>query len=220
MKNISKLISLFEAHQDERKAAWHYAYLRCQFPFLGIQKPFRKRLQAPFVKEFLSSHRKGAPIIQTLWDLPAREYKYVAMDTLSSPQEEDFPLLEYCIQTKSWWDTVDILASNHIGKLCKKYPSLIPKVDSWINHSHLWLRRSALLYQLRYKEKTDEDKLFTFCKKLSHEKEFFIQRAIAWALREYAKTSPQSVKALFKKTTFSTLVKRECGISRNDTKSC
>jgi 3-methyladenine DNA glycosylase AlkD len=211
MKIIHKIVSVFEKNQNPACAEWHYAYMRRQFPFLGIQKPLRKKLQTPFVKELFSLHQNGDPIISALWTMPHREYQYLAMDVLSSPTlvEADFPLLEWLIQEKSWWDTVDLLASNHVGKLCKKSPSLIPKVDAWLTNQNLWLRRSALLYQLRYKQDTDEECLFSSCLKLSGEKEFFIQKAIAWALREYAKTSPKSVNALLKKAHFRNLVLRE-----------
>ena len=212
MKDLVRdIVTVLESHRNPKRAAWHYAYLRGQFPFLGLPQPLRKRLQKDFLPQIYTFHIQGDPIIKTLWNLEEREYLYLAMDTLSSHplREKDFPLFEELITTKPWWDTVDVLASNHMGKFFRKFPSYLKETERWICHSHLWLRRAALLFQLRYKRETDEKRLFSYCIQRAEEKEFFIQRAIAWALREYAKTSPKSVEALLKKASFSNLVQRE-----------
>ena len=93
-----------------------------------------------------------------------------------------------------WWDIVDVLAVHPIGSLCLNYPDLRIEVDSWIYHENYWIRRTTILYQLKYKDKTDEKTLYSHILKTCHESEFFIRKAIGWTLREYSKTNNDSVR--------------------------
>jgi len=103
------------------------------------------------------------------------------------------------IRTNSWWDTVDTIAPNLVGHLVKTHHELTKLMDQWIEDPYLWIRRAALLHQLRWKEMTDEETLFRYCQKTMHEKDFFIRKAIGWVLREYSKTNPRSVKKFIAK---------------------
>src|SRR5699024_9475553 len=99
-------------------------------------------------------------------------------------------LIEHIITTKSWWDTVDAIATHLVGELFAKYPHLITeKGDNWLRLENIWLQRSMILFQLKYKEKTNEDLLYSIIKQLKHIDEFFIQKAIGWSLREHSKTN-------------------------------
>ena len=111
---------------------------------------------------------------------------------------------------KSWWDTVDGIAPC-VGELVRQDPSLAATMDLWIGDQDMWLRRIAILYQLRYKAATDADRLFSYCELRGHETEFFIRKAIGWALREYAKTDPAAVRGFVacNETILSGLSKRE-----------
>jgi len=102
--------------------------------------------------------------------------------------------LEHIIRNNPWWDTVDDIAANLVGKLVATHPTLVKKMDDWIESDHLWLRRTAILHQLKYKAETDEQRLFAFCLKCAAEEDFFIRKAIGWSLREYGKTAPQAVR--------------------------
>jgi 3-methyladenine DNA glycosylase AlkD len=107
---------------------------------------------------------------------------------------EFIDLYVFMITTKSWWDTIDYIAANLVGKHFSRYPDQIPAyTEKWMNSGNFWLQRSALLFQLKYKKETDLNLLFDFIERLAHEDEFFIRKAIGWALREYSKTDPETV---------------------------
>ncbi|MGI9601109.1 MAG: DNA alkylation repair protein, partial [Acidimicrobiales bacterium] len=95
----------------------------------------------------------------------------------------------------AWWDLVDSVASGIIGKVVlNERARMRPLLDEWIDCDDMWLRRTAIICQLEHKESTDVEMLFGFCTRRAFEKEFFIRKAIGWALREYAKTDPDAVR--------------------------
>jgi len=171
------------------------AYMRDQFEFLGIPTPDRRAAAKPLLRQF-----KGlAPdilleTVKPIWSLPQREYQYVALDLLAMHYRalgpEHIPhLLEY-VQLKSWWDTVDGFAAI-IGDILNGRHD---HMDDAINHENIWVRRIAILHQLGWREKVESRRLFQYALKLGHEKEFFIQKAIGWALRDYARHDPQAIR--------------------------
>jgi len=120
------------------------------------------------------------------------------------------PLLEKLITSKSWWDTVDTIAPHPVGKVAKETPSIVDDIiEGWSQSDNLWLCRSAILFQLRYKEETDETALYRYILANAESTEFFIQKAIGWALREYSKTNPSSVRKFIESHTLSKLSIRE-----------
>ena len=188
-------------------AAWQEAYMLHQFPFLGVRSPLLKRA----VKTYISADwRKEIPL---LWNEPEREYQYAALQLALHHKKEwvpaDLQLFETLICSKSWWDTVDTIAPHLAGALFLRHPELLVNADRWLKSDHLWLRRSAIIFQLRYKEKTDANRLFESCARLGGEKEFFIRKAIGWALREYGKTEPERVKKFLATASLSPLSIRE-----------
>lgn len=196
---IPHLEELFAQSADPLIAKDQAAYMKNQFIFHGIKKPVRAQLQKECFKKFpLSTQAELIAVIEQLWLKSEREYQYAALDLaqkyskLWSP--EIFPLFERLIRTKSWWDSVDSIASNLIGKLFLKHLNLHIHMDTWIKDDNFWIRRTALLYQLKHKKETNHVKLFFYCAQTMHEKEFFIRKAIGWALREYSKTAPDRVK--------------------------
>lgn len=202
-------------HADPLAARQMEAYMRNQYSFLGIKTPERNRL----TKEFWQEH--GIPqgeqllsVVQQLWLMPEREFQNVAMAFLGKhgkkAAKSDVDVFENLITTKSWWDTVDYLASHTMGDHLTKYPELIPDyAGRWIESKDLWLRRTAILYQLRYKNRTDVERLFDNIIRCKDEKEFFIRKAIGWALREYSKTDEEAVTRFVSDTPLSPLSKRE-----------
>lgn len=109
--------------------------------------------------------------------------------------EEDVRLIEKLIITNSWWDSVDTVAKYILGEYLLEFPLKIKNViEQFSNSENMWLNRSAILFQLNYKQKTNPGILFSECLKHAHSSAFFIQKAIGWALREYAKTNPEAVK--------------------------
>ncbi|MBD0335470.1 MAG: DNA alkylation repair protein [Cyanobacteria bacterium Co-bin13] len=190
-------------------------YMRDQFDFLGIKTPQRRAL----LKDFLA--RYGPPELAELedwvlplWALPQREYQYAALDLLERlirrlPAEK-LPLLEHLIVTKSWWDTVDMVASHLVGNLLARHPEIRdPVVERWRVSENFWLRRTTLLFQLHYKNRTDRQLLFALIQSNLESREFFIQKAIGWALREYSKHEPEAVLTFVEQTPLPALSQRE-----------
>lgn len=191
-------------------------YMRDQFPFLGVATAERR-----------ASHRQafaGLPapteaelgdLSRALFALPEREYQYVAVDHLVRHVKVCGPgflaVARELITTKSWWDTVDGLAAQVVGPLVIAYPELTAEMDRWIAEDDTWVARTAILHQLKYKARTDETRLFRYCELRGADREFFIRKAIGWALREYSKTNPSAVQAFIARndTKLSGLSKRE-----------
>ena len=185
---------------DHKRSQPMKKYMRDQFEFFGLSSPLRRSVCKEFLQQKLNSEdvRRFATL---LWEKSEREFQYFAVDYLaknmdtSKEFEANMSCVEGLITTKSWWDTVDLLASKIIGQLVKQHRVLGKAVmEDWINHENMWLRRTALLHQLSFKNDTDEEMLFRFCSSRAHEEEFFIRKAIGWALRQHAYTSSANVK--------------------------
>lgn len=179
---------------DPEKATAMAAYMRGQFAFLGIPTPQRRLQTQALIGAFTGDPVAAA---SALWVLPQREYQYVAVDLLRRrPRQlagKHLAALEDLVLDKSWWDTVDGLAVT-MGNIVLGEPAWAGRMDKLIDSPEMWLRRVALLHQLEYKERTDEQRLFRYCLLCAHEPEFFIRKAIGWALRQYARTSPAAVR--------------------------
>jgi 3-methyladenine DNA glycosylase AlkD len=198
------LKSLFEQNANSAQAGPMRKYMRDQFEYLGIKTP----QSAALMKEFITEH--GLPpldrldvISRELWSLPQREFQYAAvglMGKLENKLEPEFiTTTEYLLVTKSWWDTVDALAGHAVGTQFKRSPVVKEKyLKKWRKSDNFWLRRTTLLFQLGYKEETDFDLLCEIIKENLGSDEFFINKAIGWALRQYAHTDPAPVKKFVK----------------------
>ncbi len=212
---LSELQKSFELKKNTSHAEKMSAYLKHQFYFLGIKQPARK--------EFLTNFNKdnGWPdidnletVCKELWNLPYREYQYIALDLMIKRikvlPENWLSVIEFFIINKSWWDTVDILSAKIAGEFFHYYPQLIPTItERWIADKNIWLKRSALLFQLKYKTSTDTKRLFDYINQTRHMNEFFIKKAIGWILREYSKTNPELVKKFINDNQLKPLSKRE-----------
>ncbi|OIJ22526.1 DNA alkylation repair protein [Anaerobacillus alkalidiazotrophicus] len=212
---LASVIRVFEESRNDQNAILMKRYMKNKFEFLGIKAPERREIMRPLMKEAKKFPREQmVEFVKRLWDLSEREYQYFALDYLEKNikvlVEEDIQFLEYLIKTKSWWDTVDILASKCVGYHFTKYPNLITEYGvRWAVSENIWLRRTAILFQLKYKEKTDKELLFQIIEKNAHDDEFFIQKGIGWALREYSKTNKEEVAAFINSHPLSNLSKRE-----------
>ncbi len=218
MNLIKELEKQFNSIKDPAIAVQQKAYMRNLFPFLGIKKPLRAKIQKEAWKRYPLSHEEELiEALTILWQKPEREYQYSALDLAYHYKKlwtpKIFLTFEELIRTKSWWDTVDLLASKQVGTLLSTHPELTLCMDKWIDDEDIWIRRSAIIYQLSYKETTDHERLFRYCKLRMHEKEFFIRKAIGWALRHYARTDPQAVIDFItkEKESLSPLSYREAG---------
>jgi 3-methyladenine DNA glycosylase AlkD len=215
MRFIDELTQFFRQYNNEENAAAMAAYMRNKFQFLGIKTPERKELLKEFSLQYMWPDVSDLEkICLELWEQPEREFQYIAysfLDKYKKKLSEDyFNLLERLIVSKSWWDTVDGLAANIAGTLLEKFPKHIPsKIETWMNSNNIWLQRTCILFQLKYKGKTNTDLLVDCIIKLAHSNEFFIQKAIGWALREYAKTNPEFVIEFCHNNQLKSLSKRE-----------
>ncbi|WP_264739913.1 DNA alkylation repair protein [Cytobacillus firmus] len=209
------LVELFEKNKDEEKAVPMQNYMKNHFPFLGIKTPERRALLKEFFnKTCLLKQEFNPDFVEALWDLEEREYQAAALDYIGKfirkLDKSHLSLVEKLITTKSWWDTVDMLAAHAVGAIAAKNPEVIPeKIEGWATSENMWLRRTAILFQLKYKIRTDEDLLYRYILQNNDSKEFFIQKAIGWALREYSKTNPESVKRFIESNTLAKLSIRE-----------
>lgn len=214
-KNVAFLTQIFEENRNEAQAGPMKKYMKDQFPFLGIKKPLRSELQKQFFNETgILKEPFNDGFVLALWQKDEREYQYAALSyiekSLKKLVKDDLALMEKLITTKSWWDTVDTLAAKPVGKIAEQYPEVISEhFDQWITADSIWLRRTAILFQLKYKQNTNEHLLYQYIEKNAGRKEFFIQKAIGWALREYSKTNPASVKEFLQNHSVSRLSYRE-----------
>lgn len=209
-------LSLFlKAHADSLRAFDMKRYMRDQFEYFGISSPMRKDLFRKFI------HNKGLPekeelevVCKELFVRKERELQYFAMEMIflnhRKYTESDIKLFEYMIVTASWWDTVDYIAPNIIGKFFKMYPEMIHEVTmKWMKSGNIWLQRACLLFQLKYKKSLDTSLLYGFINELKSSKEFFIQKSIGWILREYSKTNPEEVLRFVESNELKPLSRRE-----------
>lgn len=176
------------------------AYMKDHFLFLGVKAP----AQRAATKEFIAAGRDATndeilSVAADLWAQPEREFQHIGCMLLRRWSGEFEPDaiddVEQLIITKSWWDTVDPLASRTVGTMVTKHPDLVAVMDQWSTDDNLWLVRSALIHQLFYKDATDVDRLFDYAQRHAGHKDFFIRKAIGWALRQYGRTDPDAVLA-------------------------
>ncbi|NWQ40892.1 DNA alkylation repair protein [Bacillus sp. EB106-08-02-XG196] len=215
LKNdVEKLTALLEEHRNADNAGPMKKYMKDHFPFLGIKSPLRKELEKQFFKETgILKEEFNKDFVEGLWEKDEREYHYTAITYMGKfikklPRDV-ISFFETLIITKSWWDSVDSIAPL-VGELARKYPELVEEtINQWSVHDNLWLRRASILFQLKYKNETNEALLYEYMVKNAESKEFFIQKAIGWALREYSKTNPESVKAFIEGNQLAPLSIRE-----------
>ncbi len=188
---------------DRKRAIGAQAYMKDIAPFIGVATPERralvkkiaKTLQAPTSEELGKTARK-------LWKLDEREFQYAANDLIDihwKIADKDFLAdhVEHLIVTKSWWDTVDGLGSVAISPLTDKY-GCEKLIEKWNKAPNMWLNRAAIQHQRGRKYETDVNLVLKYCDDHSDSNEFFIVKAIGWALRDLAKINPRAVRDFLK----------------------
>ncbi|MFJ2093096.1 DNA alkylation repair protein [Streptomyces sp. NPDC087901] len=196
---LERLAQLYPTAADPVRARSAAAYMKHVAPFLGIPTPRRRALSRTVLEGTARPTEKDcAAIALRCWALPEREYHYFAADYLrrhvARCSSGFVPVLRHLVTTVSWWDTVDILAAHVAGPLVAADPELRRTMDEWIEDDDLWIVRTALLHQLRFKDATDTRRLFAYSLRRAEHPDFFIRKAIGWCLREYSKTDPQAVR--------------------------
>lgn len=196
---------------DPERAVPMRAYMKEVAPFLGIPKPQREAAMKVFG---LPPVDKTVASCRELYALPEREFHYIATWVLRkhAPKlpPEALTDLKWFVQTHSWWDTVDEL-TKAVGGVIRTHAFLAPTLEEWVHDDDFWVQRAAILHQLGFGDRTDTERLFRLCLAQASNKEFFIRKAIGWALRDYAWTNPESVRAFVDqhRSEFSPLTIRE-----------
>lgn len=213
---LERLTATYGAAADPAQAVPMRAYMKDVSPFLGLTTPVRRALSRTVLEGTPRPDEADCTAIALrCWALPEREYQYFAVDYLRRHarvlSSGFLPVARHLVSTVPWWDTVDLLAAHVVGALVAADPKLTADMDAWIADDDLWIARTALLHQLRYKDRTDTERLFTYCLRQSGHPDFFIRKAIGWALREYAKADPEAVRSFLarEKGRFAPLSVRE-----------
>jgi len=219
---VAAIHQSFASHADAGNAAAMEAYLKGHFPFFGIKAAERRALMQAQLKIHGKPLAEEVPALAAAtFALPEREMHQAGVDLLIKAARHlgrgHLPEVEATISSKSWWDTVDALAVNVAGVILKRYPEEIPAWnDRWMDSGDMWLNRTALLFQLKWKQDTDKVMLFSNIDRLAAHRDFFIRKAIGWSLREYARTDPAAVSDFVASRSLSALSEREAlrGIER------
>ena len=192
------------AAADPKNAPAMAAYMKTTDPFFGVPRPARRAIEKEIAETFRPENRADFErAVLGLWNGKERERRYLALAYASRFEKlatyETLRLYEKLVREGQWWDTVDWIAGSLVSRLAMRERKRVEAVlTKWIDDENMWIRRSAILAQLGHKSETNEALLFSFCLKRAHEKDFFIRKAIGWALRQYSKTSPRSVQRFLK----------------------
>ncbi len=191
------------------------AYMRHLSTFIGVSAPLRRVTMKEYLKLSGLPSRAEMPLfVKLCWDRPYREMQYfgmeVAQKVMKKAAKGDIEIIEFMVVNKSWWDTVDFIAAHLARTYFRRFGDEIrPRTRRWIDSGNIWLQRSALLFQLHWKEQTDMALLFEYVEELIVVKEFFIEKAIGWALRQLSRTYPAEVSRFVETHTLRPLSRRE-----------
>lgn len=211
------ITALLAALADPVRAAPMSAYMRHRFAYLGIPTPLRRQALRPILKILKAATADELlDLARLLWASPHRECQYAAIDILArhwkTLRGADVATVLALVSDKSWWDTVDALAGV-IGDLIRRERTLQESMDAELHSPDLWRRRVAMIHQLGWRADTDTNRLFSYARQLAPEREFFIRKAIGWALRDYAWHDPEAIRRFLHENgaQLSPLSKREAG---------
>lgn len=213
LKEIQKI---YAANANATIAKGAKAYLLNQFEFYGIKTPLRRSLCKEFYKTHpIKDHAELSTLIKECFNEPQRELHYFAIELLGHHKKwwskKTLPLIEWMITHNSWWDSVDSTNTHVISKFFLTFPEFTEEYTyKWNRSCNKWLKRMSILFQLTYHEKTNTTLLTNYIEHCQSEEDFFIRKAIGWALRAYANTDAKWV-VKFVKThpQLSNLSKRE-----------
>jgi 3-methyladenine DNA glycosylase AlkD len=216
MSFVTTIKQQFEANENVGYGKKQSDYLKNNFPFYGIQTQARrdilKNCTSIYKNEIKTNFRA---ICWELYQLPQREMHHAAIDIFlkeikNKYQIEDIVFIEKLLLTNSWWDSVDTLAKYAVGGYLKAFPEkTLEIIEKFSNSEAMWLNRTAIIFQLGYKKSTNFELLRSECEKHKHSTEFFIQKAIGWALREYGSVNPTAVLHYVNSTNLKPLSKKE-----------
>ena len=198
--NIKTVINSFELASNKKNAEAMKAYMKGLFEYFGIKSADRRSISKSYIKEVQTLEKDAVKeLVLELYQKPQRELHYVALEIcipyFKKHQEiNDIEIFEVLAQQNQWWDSIDVIAP----KLMANYFLVFPEkrdyyIDKWLKSGDKWLIRCALLFQLKYKTKTDLALLFDTILRIPPTKEFFINKAIGWMLRENTRLFPEAI---------------------------
>ena len=200
--DFNKLYEEMIQHKNEEQAQKMSKYMLNKFEYIGIKTPERRKIFKNFFKEYKNEEKIDWEFVNKCWENKYREFQYIAADYLKNMKDkltiDDIPKFKRLILEKSWWDTIDNLDMT-IGALALKDSNVNKILMEWSLDENIWLRRIAIDHQLLRKEKTDIELLKKILENNLGQTEFFINKAIGWALRDYSKTNPEWVKTFIEK---------------------
>jgi 3-methyladenine DNA glycosylase AlkD len=216
MTLIENLETALKKHSNPEYAILMSNYMKNNFSFLGIKTPERRAILKKVLPNYKDQIKLNfRPIVWELFTKSEREFHYCAMDIIQKEikkkfVEKDIDFIEKLITTNSWWDSVDFFAKYLLGGYLQQFPEkTLTVIEKFSNDKNMWLNRSAILFQLSYKINTNFDLLKSECEKHKDSKEFFIQKSIGWALRDYGRFNPNGVKEYVLSTNLKPLSHRE-----------
>ena len=196
------LITDLEENRNELLAESMSKYMQDKFRFLGVRGATRTEIYKKYFPDARKTKTIDWDFVENCWNKEEREFQYVVVYYLKAMQKflkrEDISRLKYLIVTKSWWDTIDLLAKV-VGSLIIRIEGYDQIMLEWSKDSNIWLRRVAILYQLSLKDKVDKQVLDKILVNNLGDIEFFINKAVGWALRDYSKYNPEWVREFIKK---------------------
>ena len=200
--DFNKLYEEMIQHKNEEQARQMSKYMLNKFEYIGIKTPERRKIFKNFFKEYKNEEKIDWEFVNKCWENKYREFQYIAADYLKNMKDkltiDDIPEFKRLILKKSWWDTIDNLDMT-IGALALKDSNMNKILLEWSIDENIWLRRIVIDHQLLRKEKTNTELLEKILKNNLGQAEFFINKAIGWALRDYSKTNPEWVKNFIEK---------------------
>ena len=200
--DFNKLYEEMIQHKNEEQARQMSKYMLNKFEYIGIKTPERRKIFKNFFKEYKNEEKIDWEFVNKCWENRYREFQYVAADYLKDKKDkltiDDIPKIKQFTLKKSWRDTIDNLDMT-IGALALKDSNVNKILLEWSIDENIWLRRIAIDHQLLRKEKTNTELLEKILKNNLGQAEFFINKAIGWALRDYSKTNPEWVKNFIEK---------------------
>jgi 3-methyladenine DNA glycosylase AlkD len=192
------------ARANPVKAAGTQAYMKSDMPYLGVySQPLRSVCAEVFAAYPLACFEEWRQTIVSLWlQARFREERYAALELLGARRYRAYrtlatlPLYAQLIVDGAWWDLVDGIATHHVGDLLRRFPvDMRPVLLAWSTGDDHWLRRTSIICQVGFKRDTDQELLFACIEPSVNERDFFLRKAIGWALREYAKAAPDAVRS-------------------------
>lgn len=196
------LITDLEENRNELLAESMSKYMQDKFRFLGVRGATRTEIYKKYFPDARKTKTIDWNFVENCWNKEEREFQYVVVYYLKAIQKflkrEDISRLKYLIVTKSWWDTVDLLAKV-VGSLVIRIEGYDQIMLEWSKDSNIWLKRVAILYQLSLKDKVDKQVLERILVNNLGDSEFFTNKAIGWALRDYSKFNPEWVREFIEK---------------------